>query len=150
MMLQSLTQSRVEWEKDDESVNGTLLRFESEVYSDSPPAMAAGLLTVPNYVNWPLGAEDVDGTPYVAKLPRYQQVALEGIQCSQVGGCGPNDLVTMWLCLMTPYSACSSTTSADDMWADEFSPDEIAIIARIQQRILDERVRRAEAQAGAP
>jgi len=28
------------------------------------------------------------------------------------------------------------------MWANEFAPDEIAIIARIQQRILDERARR--------
>jgi hypothetical protein len=141
-MLQSLTQSRAESEKDDESANGTLLYFESQVYSDTPPGMAAGMLTLPDYVSWPLGVEDVDGTPYVAKLPRYQQVALEGIQCSQVGGCGPNDLMTMWLCLMTPRSACSSTTSADDMWEDEFSSDEIAIIARIQQRILDERARR--------
>jgi hypothetical protein len=39
---------------------------------------------------------------------------------------------------------------ADDMWAEEMRPDEIAIIARIQQRILDERARRAGAPAGAP
>lgn len=51
-MLQSLTQSRAESEKDDESANGTLLYFESQVYSDTPPGMAAGMLTLPDYVSW--------------------------------------------------------------------------------------------------
>jgi len=146
IMLKQRVQSRAEWEKGDGSTNSTLVHFEQEVYSDFPPVMAAGLLDIPDYLDWPLGAEDVRGTPYAAKLPRYQQVALQGIQCSQVGGCGPNDLMTMWLCLTTSGAACSSTTSTDDMWADEFAPDEIAIIARIQQRILDERSRRLAAR----
>jgi hypothetical protein len=150
IMLKERLRSRSEWEKDDGSTTSTLLHFEHEVYSDFPPIMAAGLLDIPDYLNWPVGVEDVQGTPYAAKLPRYQQVALQGIQCSQVGGCGPNDLLTMWLCLTTPHAACSSAASTDDMWAEEFSPDEIAIIARIQQRILDEHARRVKTKNDGP
>jgi hypothetical protein len=42
----------------------------------------------------------------------------------------------------TPALGCQAGASLDDLWANEFAPDEIAIIARIQQRILDERSRR--------
>jgi hypothetical protein len=150
IMLKTLVQARDDRVIDGGPTNTKLMDFEHEVYSDFPPLMAAGLLDIPDYLDWPLGVEDVRSTPYAAKLPRYQQVALQGIQCSQVSGCGPGDLMTMWLCLTTPGAACSSTTSADDMWSDEFSTDEIVIISRIQQRILDERARRDDAKNDAP
>jgi hypothetical protein len=150
MTFDSFQKRHEDWsDKGDE--NGGRLFFEAVLDSDSPEdsALAADLASVPG-LEWALGLEDVEGTTHVAKLPRYQQVALQGIQCSELGGCGPNDLMTMWLCVMPPALGCQAGASTDDMWANEFAPDEIAIIARIQQRILDERARRAEAQTSTP
>lgn len=129
----------------------THLFFDAALDSDliEDASFAADMVGIPGSDGWDFGAEEVAGTPYLSKLPRYQKVALQGIQCGQVGGCGPDGLMTTWFCVTTPGSHCSPGTSVDDMWDDEFSTDEIAIIARIQQRILEERARRAEAQAAA-
>ncbi|APG05201.1 hypothetical protein BJI69_15710 [Luteibacter rhizovicinus DSM 16549] len=143
MTLESFKTRHEDWnDKDDD--DGNRLVFEAVFSSDSPEDMslAGDLVDLPGLGRWALGAEDVEGTAHAARLPRYQQVALEGLQCSQLGGCGPNDLLTMWLCVRPPALGCRVGESVDDMWATEFAPDEIAIIARIQQRILDERARR--------
>jgi len=151
MTLASFQKRHEDW-NDMADEDGNHLIFESVLNSDSPEdsELAAAVTELPNLDGWAMGLEDVDGTTHVAKLPRYQQVALQGIQCSELGGCGPNDLMTMWLCVRMPAPGCRAGASVDDLWADEFAPDEIAIIARIQQRILDERARRAGARAGAP
>ncbi|PTR29908.1 hypothetical protein C8J98_10739 [Luteibacter sp. OK325] len=150
MTFDSFQKRHEDWnDKGDE--DGNRLIFEAVLDSDSPEdsALAADLASMPG-LEWALGQEDVEGTAHVAKLPRYQQVALQGIQCSELGGCGPNDLMTLWLCVRPPALGCRAGLSVDDMWADEFSADEIVIIARIQQRILDERARHDEARAGSP
>ena len=145
MTLESFQKRHEDW-NDKGDGDGTRLVFEAVLDSDSPEdsALAADLVDVPGLEKWAMGLEDVEGTAHVAKLPRYQQVALQGIQCSELGGCGPNDLMTMWLCVRPPASGCRAGASVDDMWANEFAPDEITIIASIQQRILDERARRAD------
>jgi hypothetical protein len=151
MTLESFRKRHEDW-NDMGDEDGNHLIFEAVLNSDSPEdsELAADLTDVPGIDKWALGLEDVGGTTHVAKLPRYQQVALQGIRCSELGGCGPNDLMTMWLCVRMPAPGCRAGASVDDLWADEFAPDEIAVIARIQQRILDERARRAGARAGAP
>jgi hypothetical protein len=148
MTLESFQKRHEDWnDKSDE--DGNHLIFEAVLDSDSPEdsALAADMVDVPGLDKWALGLQDVEGTTHVARLPRYQQVALQGIQCSELGGCGPNDLMTLWLCVRTPALGCQAGASLDDLWANEFAPDEIAIIARIQQRILDERSRRLAAGA---
>jgi hypothetical protein len=151
MTLESFQTRHEDW-RDKGGDDGNRLIFEAVLNSDSPQDMslAGDVVDLPGLDGWAFGAEDVEGTAHAARLPRYQQVALEGLQCSQLGGCGPNDLMTMWLCVRSPALGCRAGASVDDMWANEFAPDEIAIIARIQQRILDERARRAEAPASAP
>ena len=143
MTLDSFLRRHEDWDDRDKK-KGTSPYFEAVLNSDSPEdvSFAADLVALPGLDTWDLGLEDVEGTTHVAHLARYQQVALQGIQCSELGGCGPNELMTMWLCLRMPASSCRAGASVDDMWANEFAPDEIAIIARIQQRILDERARR--------
>lgn len=150
MTLESFVERHDDW-GDKGDGNGMRPVFDAVLDSDSPEdsALAVDLVDVPGLDTWALGREDVEGTTHVAKLPRYQQVALQGIQCSELGGCGPNDLMTLWLCVMPPTVGCRAGASVDDMWANEFAPDEIAIIGRIQQRILDERSRRIVAGANA-
>lgn len=130
---------------------GSRLYFEAALDSDSlnVTEAAATMLTVPDLDTWSVGLEEVEGTAYLSKLPRYQQVALQGIECTEAGGCGPSGLMSVWLCVMTPGPDCSPGSGIEESWSDEFAPNELAIIARIQQRILEERARRAEAQAEA-
>ena len=148
MTLESFQKRHEDW-NDMADEDGNHLIFESVLNSDSPEdsELAAALTDVPGLDKWGLGLQDVEGTTHVAKLPRYQQVALQGIQCSELGGCGPNDLMTLWLCVRAPALGCRAGASVDDMWANEFAPDEIAIIARIEQRILDARSRRSAGSA---
>jgi hypothetical protein len=117
--------------------------------SDSPDdsELASFSVAIPVMGAWEFAREEVAGTPYATKLPRYQQVALQGLLCADVGGCDARGVNTMTFCLLN--EACTPGLSLDDMWSDEFAPAELEIISRIQQRIVDERSRRAEARASA-
>jgi hypothetical protein len=100
---------------------------------------------------WSFGSDLVAGTPLEANLAEYQKVAIEDILCSMTGGCGPDGMRTANLCLTNLKVVCAPGQSAADMWSEQFSPKEVDIILAIEQRIRDERARRAAVMAtGAP
>jgi hypothetical protein len=123
--------------------------FDWALDSDSPAdaELAGDTVIFPVMGAWNVGRDETAGTPYAEKLPRYQQVALQGLICGDVGGCDGQGLNTWGFCLTN--EACTPGASLDEIWSDEFAPAEREIISRIQQRIVDERSRRAEARASA-
>lgn len=94
---------------------------------------------------WDVGGDLVQGSPYEANLRKYQGVALQDMACAETGGCGPGGLRSATVCLMSDGYDCAPGQGAYDVWNDRFSPEEVDIILGIEQRILDERVRRAAA-----
>jgi len=122
-----------------------------EIVLDSPNLedadLISGLLEA-DAEPWPFAMDLVEGTAYEKKAHVYQHIALEDLRCGETGECGPDGPRTAWLCAINLNAVCKAGQSVADMWRDEFSPDELNIIGEIEQRIVDERLRRQAGLAG--
>jgi hypothetical protein len=149
MRMSRLVLRHANWKEDDD--RGVEANFDAVLESESVDDMviASTMLTVSGNNDWNFGNDLVQGTAQASRLPRYQQVAIDDLQCARTGGCGPNGLRTAMFCLMNPVSPCHPGQSVYDTWNDEFTPAELDIILAIKQRILDERSRRQSARANA-
>ncbi len=105
--------------------------------------MALALFPRDGTNRWDVGKDLVQGSAYEADLHKYQRVAIEDMQCADTGGCGPGGMRSAMVCLTSDGFECTPGQGAYDMWNDQLSPQEIDIVLAIEQRILDERVRRA-------
>ncbi|MET0934409.1 MAG: hypothetical protein ABWX83_00365 [Luteibacter sp.] len=99
---------------------------------------------------WPFARDLVVGTRYEPRIASYQRAAIDDLSCGISGGCGPGGMRTATLCLTNLAVECLPGRSVADMWAEQFSPPEIAIIREMERRILGERARRAGAPTGTP
>lgn len=110
--------------------------------------MASVLLPRDATDHWDLGRDLVQGSAYEADLHKYQHVALDDMQCATTGGCEPGGMRSAMICLMSDGYACAPGQGAYDMWNEQLSPAEIDIVLGIEQRIRDERHRRAATPPG--
>ncbi|QWT21935.1 hypothetical protein KPL74_07995 [Bacillus sp. NP157] len=95
---------------------------------------------------WSFGRDLAVGPARHARLGDYQRAALQLLECDLVGGCGINGVLAFETC-RREHACRMGISMADILWR-RYTPDEMAVIEALHQRLLAQRADYANSHAG--
>jgi hypothetical protein len=86
---------------------------------------------------WSFGRDLVASPARRARLGDYQRAALQMLECDLVGGCGINGVLAFETCRRE--HACRMGISMAELLGRRYTPDEMAVVEALHQRLLAQR-----------